>query len=64
MIPLLNHSNQWLVQISTNEKSQTILLDENGQVINEIDRHGYNLTLIGRDKIAFLDHNGIQIYQR
>ncbi|CAF3148484.1 unnamed protein product, partial [Rotaria sp. Silwood2] len=49
--PLLNSSNQWLV-----EKCQTILLDENAQVINQIDRYnGYNATLTGRDKIVFLD---------
>jgi hypothetical protein len=59
MTPLLNHHNQWLVQ-----NSQSVLLDENAQVINQIDRNGYNVTLIGRDKIAFLDHLGIQIYRR
>jgi len=58
--PLLNHDNQWLVQHST----QTTLLDEKGQVINEIDRNGYNITLVSRDKIAFLNTFGIEIYQR
>ncbi len=64
MTPLLNQHNQWLVQVYTNEKSRTILLDENAQVINEIDRNGYNITLIDRDKIAFLNHIGVQMYER
>lgn len=61
MIPSFN---QWLVQICTNEKSQTIVLDENAQVISRFDRNGYNLTLLNQDKIAYLSHSGIQIYQR
>ncbi|CAF4424205.1 unnamed protein product, partial [Adineta steineri] len=59
MTPLLNNENQWLIQ-----NYETILLDENSQVVNRIDHNGYNVTLINRDKIAFLDHDGIQIYQR
>jgi hypothetical protein len=59
--PLLN---QWLAQISTNNKSQSILLDKNAQVLNKIDVNGYNLTLIDRNKIAFLNEIGIEIYQR
>ncbi|CAF1092232.1 unnamed protein product [Rotaria sp. Silwood1] len=62
--PLLNHHNQWLVQYSTNEKSQYVILNEKAQVINQIDHNGYNVTLISRDNIAFLDHNGIEIYRR
>lgn len=56
--------NQWLAQISTNNKSQSILLDKNAQVLNKIDVNGYNLTLIDRNKIAFLNEIGIEIYQR
>ncbi|CAF1081301.1 unnamed protein product [Adineta steineri] len=59
MTPLLNNENQWLIQ-----NYETILLDENSQVVNRIDHNGYNVTLINRDKIAFLDHDGIQMYQR
>ncbi|CAF1125697.1 unnamed protein product [Rotaria sordida] len=62
--PLLNHHNQWLVQYCTSEKCQCVILNEKAQVINQIDRNGFNITLIGRDKIAFLDHNGIEIYRR
>lgn len=58
-IPLLNHQNQWLVQYYTDEKYQTIILNEKAQIIGEIDRCGYNVTLLNRDKIAFLDHNDI-----
>jgi hypothetical protein len=64
MIPLLNLQNQWLVQIYSDKQSQTILLDENAQVINQVDHNGYNLTLMDRNKIAFLDQISIQIYQR
>jgi len=56
--------NQWLVQICTNEKNESILLDKNVQVINRFYRQGYNLTFFNRDKIAYLNHSGIQIYQR
>ncbi|CAF4181127.1 unnamed protein product [Rotaria sp. Silwood2] len=63
--PLLNHHNQWLVQYSTNETNKCVILNEKAQVINQNDhRNGYNVTLIDRNKIAFLDHNGIEIYQR
>jgi hypothetical protein len=64
MIPLLNLQNQWLVQIYSDKQSQAILLDENAQVINQVDHNGYNLTLMDRNKIAFLDQISIQIYQR
>jgi hypothetical protein len=62
--PLLNPHNQWLVQNCINDKNQTILLDENAQVISQIDRDGYNVTLLNRDKIAFLSYRGIEIYHR
>lgn len=57
-------ANQWLVQICTNEKNQSILLDEKAQIIHRYDRQGYNLTFFNRDKIAYLNQSGIQIYQR
>ncbi len=53
--------NQWLVQLCSN---QTVLLDENAQVINKIIHDGYNVTLIDRDRIVFLDSIGIKFYQR
>ncbi|CAF4780226.1 unnamed protein product, partial [Rotaria sp. Silwood2] len=33
--PLLNHHNQWLVQYSTNETNQCVILNEKAQVINQ-----------------------------
>jgi hypothetical protein len=53
-----------IVQNCINDKSQTILLDENAQVINQINRDRYNVTLLSRDKIAFLSYRGIEVYQR
>lgn len=64
MTPLLNHCNRWFIQYCTQEKCQSIILDEKAQIINEIDRSGSNVTLIGLDKVALLDYNHIQIYQR
>lgn len=62
--PLLNLHNQWLIQIYSDKQSQIVLLDENAQVMNQVDHSGYNLTLMDRNKIAFLNQIGIQIYQR
>jgi hypothetical protein len=62
--PLLNLHNQWLIQIYSDKQSQIVLLDENAQVMNQVDHNGYNLTLTDRNKIAFLNQIGIQIYQR
>ena len=57
--PLLNHYNQWLVA-----GCQTVILDENAQVIDQVNHNGYNATLLSQDKIAFLDQTGIEIYRR
>ncbi|UJR23938.1 hypothetical protein I4U23_026907 [Adineta vaga] len=59
LTPLLNKHHQWLVQ-----NNQSILLDEQGQVIQQTNRSGYNLTLLGQDQIVFLDYTGVDICQR
>lgn len=63
--PLLSSYNQWLIVNDTNgRKSQLILLNEKAQQIAYIDFDVKNVTLIGRDKIAFLNDLRIIVYPR
>lgn len=63
--PLLNNYNQWLIVNDTNgTKSQLILLNAKAQQIAYIDSDAKNVTLVGRDKISFLNDLGVIVYQR
>lgn len=53
--PLLNSFNQWLVVNDTSqERAQMILIDERGRTISGRNFDAFNVTLIGKDKVAFL----------
>jgi hypothetical protein len=65
VIPLLNKYKQWVVVNDTSgTKSQMILLDEQGQDLNEINCDVMNITLIGRDKVGCLTKGGITVCRR
>jgi hypothetical protein len=49
MTSSLNDNNQWLIEISyINEKSQTVLSDENTQMVNQIDCPTFNTSNVRR----------------
>lgn len=65
VVPLFNIYNQWLVVNDTNGvKPQMILFDERGQTLNEINCDTMNVTLVGKDKIAFLTQSGAAVCPR
>ncbi len=55
--PLLNNFKQWLViNATTGPISQIVLLDEQAQEMIEKNSNARNVTLVGKDKIALLNH--------
>ena len=44
--------------------SQLALLDEHAQEIDQLSSDASNVTLVGRDKIAFLNDLGVIVYGR
>lgn len=63
--PLLNDYKQWLVVNDTSgSMSQIVLLNEQAQEIEQLSSDASNVTLVGRDKIAFLNDLGVIVYRR
>ena len=61
---MLDIPHHWLVQYQTSTNCQMILLDQFGQMIDNIDRSTTNVSLINSDKIVLLGPKGIEIYRR
>lgn len=62
--PFGNASDQWLINYSIHHQHRLVLFDENGKIIDQIDREILQITPIHLDRMVVLDSHSFQIYQK